>query len=137
MSQRRDKADTKTEIPNLNKLLQGTQYKAKTDEDVHNWFRDLAATNLGINKRFVFRGQTDCPWKPEPAEWQEEWSCWQPAQFDRRMFAQHGAFLLGGCPISTPIADANNKKQVRGASSLYTEWHNSKFSFASQSLQRQ
>ncbi len=55
----------------------------------------------------------DCPWSNPTNDWSERWWCWQPPLFERRMFAQNGAFLVGGVP-----------KKGKG-NSLAMEWHGS------------
>lgn len=79
--------------------------------------------NQGITRESA--DLVEAPWKSPPDDWKESWLCWQPAQFDRRMFAQHGAFLIGGCPPSIPIDIGNRTSRVKRAASVYTEWHNS------------
>jgi hypothetical protein len=59
-------------------------------------------TDRLINERAEFRSWEDAfnrPWT-DHVEWTEQTFAWQPSPADRRIAAQHGAFLFGGVPTS-------------------------------------
>lgn len=58
----------------------------------------------------------NCPWGVEPKQWRQAWMCWRPALSDRRMFAQQGAFLVGGFPDGARLH----------TSSVRLDWHSGK-----------
>lgn len=62
-------------------------------------------TNRLINEDPTERGWEDAhtiPWSGAnaPQDWCHVARAWKPAQFERRIAAQHGAFLFGGAPVS-------------------------------------
>jgi hypothetical protein len=103
---------------------------------------------IDITERLINENDQERPWEDDlhrpwgPAsgisDWTEVTRAWRPAPSDRRIAAQHGAFLLGGVPappgaIKYPRSTQSgvsgnwlNKTELRSCTSLPLRFHKAK-----------